>query len=134
MRIDTYIKMQNAIMGDMNGEIYLSDEALEQVEAVCFETILREYERPMGRQTVGFWHHTRYIPAIYSSLNLYFKREDINGVGRWTVYGYRIDTRKEKPFWTVESSKTLIFKDKLLHPDDLYRGQEDYEDYDDYED
>jgi hypothetical protein len=132
--MNDYIEMQNKLMGDMNGEIHLSDEAIEQIEAVCFEIIAKEYETGIGKQTLAFWQYTRNIPAIYSALNLYFEREDINGVGRWTVYGYRIDIRKEKPFWTVESSKTLIFRNKLLHPDDLYRGQEDYEDYEDYED
>jgi len=134
MLMNDYIEMQNKLMGDMNGEIHLSDEAIEQIEAVCFEIIAKEYETGIGKQTLAFWQYTRNIPAIYSALNLYFEREDINGVGRWTVYGYRIDIRKEKPFWTVESSKTLIFRNKLLHPDDLYRGQEDYEDYEDYED
>jgi len=134
MLMNDYIEMQNRLMGDMNGEIHLSDEAIEQIEAVCFEIIAKEYETGIGKQTLAFWQYTRNIPAIYSALNLYFEREDINGVGRWTVYGYRIDIRKEKPFWTVESSKTLIFRNKLLHPDDLYRGQEDYEDYEDYED
>lgn len=131
MKMDEYMNLQNKLMGDINGKINLSDEAIEQIEALCFEAIFKEYETGVGRQIVGFWHYTRHIPAIHTALNLYFERENIDGVGRWTVYGYRIDYTKQKPFWTVESSKTLIFKDKLFHADDLYRWQEDYEDYDD---
>ncbi len=128
MRMNDWIDMQNKLMGDVNDEIGLSNEALEQIEAVCFEIIAKQYDTGLGKSSVAFWQYTRSIPAINSALQLHFEREDIDGVGRWTVHGYRIDYRKQKPFWTVESSKTLIFKDKLLHPDDLYRWIDDYED------
>jgi len=128
MRMNDWIDMQNKLMGDVNDEIGLSDEALEQIEAVCFEIIAKQYDTGLGKSSVAFWRYTRSIPAINSALQLHFDREDIDGVGRWTVHGYRIDYSKQKPFWTVESSKTLIFKDKLLHPDDLYRWIDDYED------
>lgn len=128
MRMNDWIDMQNKLMGDVNDEIGLSEEALEQIEAVCFEIIAKQYDTGLGKSSVAFWQYTRSIPAFNSALQLHFEREDIDGVGRWTVHGYRIDYRKQKPFWTVESSKTLIFKDKLLHPDDLYRWIDDYED------
>jgi hypothetical protein len=61
---------------------------------------------------------------------LEFEKEIVGDMGRWTVYGYRQDITKPHRLWTIASSRTLLLKHKLLHPEDMFAGLAQYEDED----
>ena len=123
-------------MSDMKMPIPLTSQAVEELRVVCFEIVQRLYEKDIGgRSIVSFWERSRAIPSLPRDygVQLHFKksRVDVAGLGyeqdRWTVHAYKVDYKKELPFSTREESKTLVFKDALLHPDDAYAWLDEYE-------